>query len=76
MSARQYPAASLIGIQGTRSRPECLLHVPRRNVGNEGMEKAPPPHLLPVMFSELKIDCVLPLFLIPSSSVSTPSIPL
>ena len=30
---------SLIGIRGTQSRPECLLHVPRRNVGNEGMER-------------------------------------
>lgn len=29
---------SLIGIRGTHSRPECLLHVPRRNVGNKGIE--------------------------------------
>lgn len=29
---------SLIGILDTQSLPRCLLHVPRRNVGNEGME--------------------------------------
>lgn len=42
---------ALIGIRGTQSRPECLLHVPRRNVGNEGMgrgrgEKRGPLHLM------------------------------
>lgn len=29
---------SLIGIPGTQSLPQRLLHVPRRHVGNEGME--------------------------------------
>lgn len=64
---------SLIGIRGTQNHPECLLHVPRRNVGNEGMERkggeewAPPPFSL--MLSESKNRPHPPFFSIPHASL-------
>lgn len=63
------PASScfaLIGILGTQSVPQCLLYVPRRNVGNEGMESrgvAWAPSIL--CYVDLKIDSSLPSSLIP-----------
>lgn len=66
------PASScffLIGILGTRSLPRCLLYVPRRNVGNEGMERRGvvwAPSIL--CYVDLKIDSILP-FSNPSASL-------
>lgn len=61
---------SLIGIQGTQSRPECLLHVPRRNVGNERMERGGREEWAPLpVLSGPKNRKHPPFFSIPSASL-------